>query len=326
MSILKSTQPNGRQDLGLFMLRLATHFTKSDPGSFRYVDWEAAIRRSPALLAKGSRRRGPGEVKDGREKSSPRFVSSPAPPSTSSVLAIPARLCRDLMGMFLISDWPEEQLNPDNQPLATLVAEKLSQVSQKFNRRERDSAPTLESIKTLISTLEDRDPFGGRHSTRVTQSVLRFARYLGLPPEDLASLEIAGYLHDLGKVAIGDAILLKAGSLTQAGRSIMETHPFLGEELVNPLGLKPQEKEVILHHHERWDGSGYPHGLAGEEIPLFCRLVALADTYDALTTRRSYRRPHSVPQALEEIGAYAGTQFDPDLARQFVEMTLSQAA
>ena len=127
-------------------------------------------------------------------------------------------------------------------------------------------------------------------------------------------------------MGISDFILLKDGPLTPEERTVIQTHPLIGGKIVEPLGLKPREKDVILYHHERWDGRGYPFGLAGESIPFYCRLLALADVYDALTTDRPYRRRCGIPEALAEIQAHGGTQFDPQLTRKFVDMLSSQTA
>jgi diguanylate cyclase len=154
----------------------------------------------------------------------------------------------------------------------------------------------------------------------VTNIALTFARSLGLGPQDLEVLSNAGYLHDIGKIGVSDSILLKPGPLTPEERAVIETHPRIGEKIVEPLGFKSQEKDLILLHHERWDGQGYPHGLQGSSIPYLCRLLALADVYDALSSDRPYRQAFTPPEALAEIEAQAGHQFDPDLTRKFVQL------
>lgn len=176
------------------------------------------------------------------------------------------------------------------------------------------------SIKALLRTLSARDPYTGYHSNRVTNIALAFARSLRLSSQELEALSNAGYLHDIGKIGVSDAILLKPGPLTPAERALIENHPLIGEKIVEPLGLTVQERNLILLHHERWDGQGYPHGLQGSSIPFLCRLLALADVFDALTSDRPYRQAFSVPEALAEIEDQAGRQFDPDLSRHFVNL------
>ncbi len=183
-----------------------------------------------------------------------------------------------------------------------------------------------ESINALLRTLAARDPYTGQHSARVTEIASQFASYLGLASRDVQTLRNAVYLHDIGKIGISDAILLKPGPLTPEERKVINTHPLIGEKIVEPLGLTSQEKEIILLHHERWDGQGYPRGLAGDDIPFLCRLTALADVYDALTTDRPYRRQFTVGEAVKEIEAHAGRQFDPDLAQEFASFISTTAS
>jgi HD-GYP domain-containing protein (c-di-GMP phosphodiesterase class II) len=176
------------------------------------------------------------------------------------------------------------------------------------------------AIRDLLLILEARDHFSGQHCARAAVIALRFARYLSLPPGDLEALKIAGQLHDLGKIEIGKKILLKKKPLTAGDRAIIESHPGAGVKLVQPLCLEPQEQEIILHHHEHWDGRGYPGGLVGEQIPFLCRLMALADVFEALISDRPCRRRFPMQQALGIIHDQAGSQFDPYLAKHFLQM------
>lgn len=141
----------------------------------------------------------------------------------------------------------------------------------------------------------------------------------------LTHLRWGAYLHDLGKLAIPDSILKKPGKLEPEEWERMQAHTTLGEEMARRLGFLPQATlQVIRHHHERWDGSGYPDGLAGEAIPLLARVFALADVYDALTSERPYKRAWSHEEALAEIRRQAGRHFDPELARIFLQQQEEQ--
>lgn len=191
----------------------------------------------------------------------------------------------------------------------------------------RRCSPFLrESINALLRTLAARDPYTGQHSARVTEIASRFADFLGLAAKEVSTLRNAVYLHDIGKIGISDAILLKPGPLTMEERQVIQKHPLIGSRIVEPLALSLQEKEIILLHHERWDGKGYPQGLSGEDIPFLCRLASLADVYDALTTDRPYRRKFSSDEALREIKTQAGRQFDPDLAQEFAGFMKTEAS
>lgn len=231
-----------------------------------------------------------------------------------------ARILTNLIlpGLLAFNDRQEHPL--DHLGLATLLADYPALIPEYLTFLKKDPHHFQESIKILLRTLEARDPYAGWHSARVTAITLGFADHLGVPPQERQFLKTGGYLHDLGKVAISKNLLLKPGALTKGERACIETHPSLGDKILEPLDLRPQEKDLILYHHERWDGKGYPHGLAGEEIPFRCRLLSLADVFEALTSERSHRPPRPLDEALTIIEAQAGTQFDPDLAREFIKL------
>lgn len=174
--------------------------------------------------------------------------------------------------------------------------------------------PGMAVARALTSALELKDTYTGGHAERVTALALLLARNAGFedaPVDD--DLEIAFLLHDVGKIGIPESILGKPGGLTDTERRVLETHPILGERIVAPLGFASCVRQVIRHHHERWDGRGYPDGLSGYEIPSCARIFAIADVIDAMTSVRPYRKPVSFEQAMQEIEAEAGRQFDPDL-------------
>ncbi|HXE74773.1 MAG TPA: HD domain-containing phosphohydrolase [Candidatus Xenobia bacterium] len=153
-------------------------------------------------------------------------------------------------------------------------------------------------ILTLARTIEAKDPYTRGHCERLSESASRLGARLGLPEEDILALRRAGVLHDIGKVAIPDSILLKRGPLTPEERKVMEQHTVAGEQICSSLKSFARVLPIIRHHHEKYDGSGYPDGLKGEKIPLTARVFQLADVYDALTTERSYKRELSPEEAL----------------------------
>ena len=181
--------------------------------------------------------------------------------------------------------------------------------------RRSEGGMHMSAAKALASALELKDTYTGGHAERVTYMALRLARAAmiedALPSE---ALEMAFLLHDVGKIGIPESILNKAGVLTDTERRVLQTHPILGEKVVAPLGLPEVVRQVIRHHHERWDGLGYPDALSGTDIPAAARLFSIADVIDAMTSVRPYRRPVSLERAVEEIMLNAGTQFDPALA------------
>ncbi len=175
-------------------------------------------------------------------------------------------------------------------------------------------------IKSLVAAIEAKDQYTGGHSERVLGCCVPVAERLGLPREEIQFLQWTAILHDVGKIAIDDEVLLKPGKLTTAEFEIIKTHPGRGAWMIEPISQLKKIIPGVRHHHERWDGKGYPDGLAGEDIPLFGRIIALADTYDAIVTTRPYRQAGPVSKALAVIKEGAGTQFDPRLAEIFLEL------
>jgi len=176
---------------------------------------------------------------------------------------------------------------------------------------EQLEAGLSRSAHALIVATEARDPYTAGHSYHATLAAVRLALAMGLPAEKLRVLAQAGVVHDVGKIQIPDRIIHKPGKLTPDEWAIVQKHPDTGFEMCRRLGFMPDELDVIRHHHERWDGTGYPDHLTGEEIPLVARILAVTDVYDALTSGRSYRGPWSHDQARTHILKEAGKQFDP---------------
>ena len=164
-----------------------------------------------------------------------------------------------------------------------------------------------------------RDKYTKGHSERVTHLALQIAEKFGLDEQDKYVLKYGGYLHDVGKIGIPDRILLKPGPLTEEEWVIMKQHPLKGFSMLSDLDFSSQLKPIILYHHERYDGKGYPVGLKGEEIPFVARIAGVADAFDAMTSDRPYRKAMDIKTAMEEIKTQAGKQFCPKVASVFLE-------
>jgi diguanylate cyclase (GGDEF)-like protein len=183
-----------------------------------------------------------------------------------------------------------------------------------------DRLARFRAAGSLARAVDSRDAYTGSHSERVASLSAAIADQLGLPPDEVELVRLAGSLHDLGKLAIPEEILQKEASLSSAEWLVVQRHPQIGYRMLESLGVDPIA-DWVLHHHERWDGSGYPDGLAGEEIPLGARIIFVADAYDAMTSSRLYRSPMPRETALAEVERCAGAQFDPDVVRAFLAVS-----
>jgi putative nucleotidyltransferase with HDIG domain len=175
---------------------------------------------------------------------------------------------------------------------------------------EADRGARLSAAAALADAVDARHACVGNHSQRVGELAGAVAARLGLPLDQVELIRVAGSVHDVGKLAVPEEILWKPGPLTDRERQVLERHPQIGYQMLEALGIEPVATWV-LHHHERWDGEGYPANLAGERIPLGARIVFVADSFDAMTTNRIYQPALSFDEALAELQRSAGTQFDP---------------
>jgi HD-GYP domain-containing protein (c-di-GMP phosphodiesterase class II) len=177
-----------------------------------------------------------------------------------------------------------------------------------------------DALKALVGAVERKDSYTHGHSQRTAQIAVQLGLRMGVGDDVLRAVARGGYLHDVGKIAIPDAILNKPGRLTPEERAVIETHPEVGHDLVAPITTLHEVLPAVLHHHERWDGTGYPRALAGPAIPMVARIVALADVWDALTSDRSYRAGMAPNAALAHIAAGSGSHFDPELVTAFLAL------
>jgi putative two-component system response regulator len=199
-----------------------------------------------------------------------------------------------------------------------LSARVKSLVRQKRLNEDLDHAEQV--LFSMAKAVESRDPNTGDHCERLVKMGQAFGEYLHLPKAQIRNLMWGGYLHDIGKVGIPDAVLLKRGRFTPEERQIMNRHVTIGEQICKPLRSMQGVLPIIRHHHERWDGTGYPDGLAGESIPYLAQVFQIIDIYDALTSERPYKRAMSIPEALEIIMQETQKGWrNPQLIEQFTE-------
>ena len=177
---------------------------------------------------------------------------------------------------------------------------------------------TFEFLEVLAETIETKDRFMRGHARRVAFYTGLVGERHGLRQQELANLRLAAFLHDLGKVGVPTDLLLRAGALEPAERRVVEQHPVIGARLLAPLDMPSEVALALRHHHEWWDGSGYPDGIAGDRIPLAARIIGVADAFAAMTCDRPYRRALGREVVVAELRRYAGTQFDPEIAKEFL--------
>ena len=214
--------------------------------------------------------------------------------------------------------------------LLLLIESAIKSVKQmdeikRINEKLEDSKEQLEQayldmVQTLRYTVEAKDSYTRGHSDRVSEYSVLIGERLGLSEEQIKTLRIGGLFHDIGKIGIPDSILLKPAKLTDEEYSQIKNHPSIGAHILGSAAIFQDIIPIVKHHHERYDGNGYPSKLKGEEIPYLARIAAVADTFDAMTSRRSYRGPIDVEHVKEEIKRCEGTQFDPQIAEVFIEI------
>jgi hypothetical protein len=190
---------------------------------------------------------------------------------------------------------------------------------ESVSRLERE---TVEAVLKMSESIDYRDTGTYEHSKRLADFTRRLAAASGLTPEHVQDVVLASRVHDLGKIGIGNEILLKDGPLTPEERTIMEEHPKIGADILSSYSAFEGSVDIVRHHHERWDGNGYPDRLKGEQIPIGSRIISVADAFDSMTADRPYRRGMSVDDAVERLKAGMGSQFDPLVCATFIQMLI----
>mgnify|MGYP002611156647 CR=1 FL=1 len=205
------------------------------------------------------------------------------------------------------------------------LSEKQKEAIKAINEKLADTFKQLEqaymeSIQTVRYTVEAKDTYTRGHSDRVSEYSVLIGKKLGLSDEDINRLKIGGLFHDVGKIGVPDNILQKNGKLSDDEYSEIKNHPTIGAHILSTASIFKDILPIVKYHHERYDGRGYPEMLKGEEIPYLARIAAVADTFDAMTSRRSYRGPIDIEHVKDEIKRCEGTQFDPQVAEAFLEI------
>jgi len=297
----------------------ATHgFPAEDVGYMKYRQGEGLCGW---VFLEGKTVNAPNLSADPRWK---RDVEHEAPlPSgrANNALVVPLLVGQKILGVLgAVNKMGAPAFSESDESLLTALGSEAAISIENARLYEDVRGLSIATIRSLATAIDARDPYTRGHSDEVTRLAVQLARALGWSGADLEMLEFAALLHDVGKIAIPDAILRKAEPLTPDEWNISRLHPYHSAQIVKP--VEPLQRIVpwIYHHQEKWDGSGYPDGLKGEAIPLAARIIAVVDAFNAMTTDRPYRRALSREQAIAELKRGAGTQFDPMVVQVFVRL------
>jgi len=245
-------------------------------------------------------------------------------PAFESYALIPLMIKDEVFGILFVAHEVKSNKLSDNDLL--LLQNLIKKASLNIENRllyESIFDNLKSTLHSLVAAIEARDKYTLTHSIRVTEYAVTIAKSMGCSQDEVDILISAGHLHDIGKIGVSDTILLKSEGLTEKEFEIVKQHPEIGENILKPLGFLPRERDVIRYHHEKWDGSGYPDGLRGEQIPFLSRIIAVADSYDAMTTDRPYRKALGRQQALNELKRKSD-QFDQNIVDIFMQIVTGE--
>jgi putative nucleotidyltransferase with HDIG domain len=244
-------------------------------------------------------------------------------PQTQSALILPLNLKAKVEGIIILGEariWEREPFSPEKISLCQTLVNQATIAIANAKSHANLQEMFMSTITAMGSAIDAKSPWTRGHSERMTDIAVKIGKTLGLDQTSLNHLRLGCLLHDIGKIGTYEAILNKPGRLTDEEMTIMKQHPSRGEEILKPIRQFRDILAIVRHHHERFDGQGYPDGLVGEHIPLLARIAAIADTYDAMTADRPYRKGCTQKEAINEIKRHAGTQFDPNIAKIFVNL------
>lgn len=239
----------------------------------------------------------------------------------SRALVVPLRSDSRVIGLIIgAQKFNEEELSSVDSKLVTSLAQSISIFLTNAMLYEDLQDMFMGTLRSLVNAIDAKDAYTCGHSERVAYLGRELGKAAGLSPDQVERLYLSGLLHDVGKIGVPEAVLTKPGRLTDDEFEMIKAHPRLGGRILQDIRQVQDLIPGVLHHHERWDGRGYPDRLAGTDIPLFGRLLCLADSFDAMSSTRTYRKALPLETVLKEVTDCAGQQFDPDLAKLFVQL------
>ncbi len=258
-----------------------------------------------------------------KDKAAQIISSSEDVPFLTSIIIAPLISEETNRGLIIVGS-VEKNFDKEDLDIVTILAQQAAAAVSNATLLNSLQETYLGIVRALAIALDARDPYTRGHSEQVARYALLLANELGLSEQEKRDLELAAYLHDLGKIGIRDEILLKPAKLTPEEMKVIREHPSIGASILSPLTFWGNIVPTVRYHHEHYDGGGYPEGLKNDRIPLGARILALADAFDAITSDRPYRNRKSIEEAIEELKRCAGTQFDPQLVEKFIQALKKQ--
>ncbi|MDY6904393.1 MAG: response regulator [Thermodesulfobacteriota bacterium] len=243
------------------------------------------------------------------------------PGHVRSLMLVPLKIQEKVFGVLTTATTGEtSRFDEKDLYFLSFMAQKTASAIENLALYEHINKGIITTLQAFVKAIEARDPYTKEHSNRVTTIAMAIGKAVGCTEEELDILQVAGPLHDIGKIGIRDAILMKPGRLTDEEFTEIKRHPVIGAEIIEQLGMWDDHKWIIRHHHERFDGSGYPDRLEKEGIPFLARIMSVSDVFDAITSNRAYRKKMEIETALKIMRDGSGTQFDPYLIDVFFDL------
>jgi HD-GYP domain-containing protein (c-di-GMP phosphodiesterase class II) len=262
-----------------------------------------------------------GFLQDGKPLMLNEAVGGTNPEATTSAIGVPLRMKGQIIGGVLLEQKTDgTHFSSDELELLGTMANQAIVSIENAWLYETVKSNYFGTIQALVNALEASDRYTKGHSERVRYMGVELARHLGLDYREIELFEHAAILHDIGKIGIDTSVLNKEGKLSNAEFSLIRAHPIIGDEILGPIGTLQSVRATILQHHEKYDGTGYPYGITGDEITLKARILAVVDTFDAMMTDRPYRRALPITAAIDELKRGSGTQFDPHVVNSFLDI------
>lgn len=232
------------------------------------------------------------------------------------VMVIPFNIRNEPFGILALAEKNKNlPFDEEDEFILSFLAERTALNIENMALYDNLMQSLMASLMSLVSAIEAKDSYTQQHSSRVTQYSRKIAHKMGCGYDEIQRLESIAPIHDIGKIGINDSILKKPSKLSYEEFEQIKTHPIIGANIVSPLGLAPEEQAIIRNHHERWDGNGYPDGLAGKDIPRLSRILSVADAFDAMSSNRPYRKALPLSTCIKELKINSGTQFDPEVVK-----------